>query len=536
MANILFFAASVLLLLLVPMPYAVAAESEYDASATTQVLRRLKGYYTPPKSDGKESAALVKSMVGSMSSAAIGDIVKKGKISANSNSVLNRGIFKTSGSSSASVTSNVQAVKFGQNGVDDGVGKMGMKSYYTKPPTAASVMGMTKARGGMRSDDMGDDDKGKMMGATNKKGATPTAPRPPRPPSTPTAPIAPSRPSSPSRPSGPTRPTPSLPTRPAPSPPTRPAPSIPTIPAPPVPLPTNLPIRRSCQPTVGACVSSATALQTAIDSGGANAIVAVCGTGTPIATTTALTINQSDVTLCCAGPGACILASSGADANLAATAQSVTLQDIVFTDGRAKTYFGGNVAIDGDGAHMVAGCEFRSGAVSRVGGNLFVQTRGSITIEDSSFFDGSAGESGGGLYVLNAATVKISGSLFSGNTATNGTGGGYFSVLQNSTLPGQNIVLQDTKFEKNAASIGGGFFVTQLGVLPSLAILNCDFSENQAVTAAGAGAIADSLDNVSLTISSSTAIANVAPVCREILAFYDSSIAPLCLMATKDFP
>jgi Right handed beta helix region len=304
----------------------------------------------------------------------------------------------------------------------------------------------------------------------------------------------------------------------------------------PVRKPTKAPTALTCTPTVGPCVSTADQLQTVLGNAAANSVVAVCGNAKPIRTTTAVMIEKPGITLCCKGPDACVFQSAGTDTNLNAVADSVRLQELTFTDGKADLFYGGNVAIDGGGDHEVIGCEFRNGSASRLGGNLFVQTRGSITIENSNFIGGKAQESGGGLYVLNAKTLTIKGSTFSGNKSPTGTGGGLFTVLEAVTDYGQDIVFQDTKFINNSATIGGGFFVTQLGIMPTLKILNCQFQGNIGTDAAGAGASAESLNNLSLTVSGSTGQGNKAPVCPDFLTFFDTSQTPVCILASDSYP
>jgi hypothetical protein len=294
---------------------------------------------------------------------------------------------------------------------------------------------------------------------------------------------------------------------------------------------------RRCEPTTGPCFSTAVDLQRVLGNATVNDVVAVCANGNPIATSTAIVIEQSGITLCCEnGEHSCRLTSNGTDNIIDAMGASMRLQDLTFENGVSDLFFGGNVAIDGTGDHFVVGCNFRNGSATRLGGNLFVQTNGTLTVEDSSFVDGTAGESGGGIYVLNARNVSLHNSTFVRNTATDGTGGGLFTVLENATDYGQNILLEDSTFVANKATIGGGFFVTQLGILPRLAILNSVFDSNVGSDAAGAGAIAESLDNLNLTISGTVGVNNTSPVCRDILGFFDASVQPLCISASDPYP
>ena len=240
------------------------------------------------------------------------------------------------------------------------------------------------------------------------------------------------------------------------------------------------------------------------------------------------------MTICCEAPP-CTLQSNGSDSNLDAFGAGITLQDLTFADGQADVMFGGNVAIDSNGGDIViAGCQFRNGQAGELGGNLFVQTPGTLTVTGSSFVDGQAGEAGGGLYVLNAARVTVQDTTFQSNTAK--TGGGLFSVLESATQEGQKITLDTVTFQENEASIGGGFFVTQLGNLPELRVLNSSFVGNEASDAAGAGAIAESLDNLALTVTGSTGSGNDSPVCEDFLGFFDASTQPFCIDANLNYP
>ena len=135
------------------------------------------------------------------------------------------------------------------------------------------------------------------------------------------------------------------------------------------------------------------------------------------------------------------------------------------------------------------------------------------------------------MFVQNAQTVTLRNSLFQSNTAAGGTGGGFFSVVVNPSDPGQQITIENTDFTSNSAAIGGGFFVTQLGTLPTLSILNSDFSSNVGTDAAGAGALAVSLNQLKLVIVGGSGTGNQAPICPDILGFFDNSTQPFCVTA-----
>lgn len=135
---------------------------------------------------------------------------------------------------------------------------------------------------------------------------------------------------------------------------------------------------------------------------------------------------------------------------------------------------------------VIDNCEFRNGEATDTGGNLFVQTNGTLTILDSTFSSGRAGNSGGSLYVLNARELSIANSTFENNTVSlqDSSGGGLFSSLESPNVTySQQIDIQGTTFSENTADLGGGFFVTQLGSLASLRILQSTFTDNNARSA-----------------------------------------------------
>lgn len=306
----------------------------------------------------------------------------------------------------------------------------------------------------------------------------------------------------------------------------------------PVLSPTIAPAPRSCVPTTGPCASTDSEIQALLANSNADDVVAVCASATPVTTSTALLIDQDNVTICCQGLDAsntCLLRSSGTDNILDGFAASVRLQDLIFEDGVESSFsFGGNVFIDGDGDHYVENCVFRNGTANNLGGNLFVQTRGSITVEGSTFEDGQVEVAGGGMYIFNAEEAVIRGSQFISNNADM-TGGGLFSTLQeNTTDYSQTLTIQNTLFRSNTATVGGGFFVTGLGPDPILNLLNSDFESNSGSDAAGAGAIGDSLDVLDLTVTSSSGSMNTGPVCPELLGFFDGAALPQCLLLSDD--
>lgn len=297
---------------------------------------------------------------------------------------------------------------------------------------------------------------------------------------------------------------------------------------------------RSCSPTVGPCLETVVSIQEAFDASTGGDTIAICATADPIVVETALVLRQPNTTLCCFNEtlnATCTLRSQGSSNTLDVLTASVRLQDLAFENGVGTA--GGNTLIDGEGDHVVDGCDFRNGQASRLGGNLFVQADGgSLHILDSTFAEGEAGEFGGGLYVLNARELVVENSIFRQNNVTDedSSGGGIFMVFDNATAPGQMATFRNTEFRENGADIGGGFFATQLGEMPRLDVIGCIFIDNQARQAAGAGAIAQSLDNYDFRVMSSVGINNAAPVCEDFLGFFDDSTEPECFEAGKQYP
>jgi hypothetical protein len=68
-----------------------------------------------------------------------------------------------------------------------------------------------------------------------------------------------------------------------------------------------------------------------------------------------------------------------------------------------------------------------------------------------------------------------------------------------------------------------------------LDVLNCTFDDNDGRQAAGAAAIAQSLDDMDLRITGTTGRGNVAPICADFLGFYDNSTEPECFPANVTY-
>jgi hypothetical protein len=264
-------------------------------------------------------------------------------------------------------------------------------------------------------------------------------------------------------------------------------------------------------------------------------VIGICG-GALITTTDSIVVEIDNLTFCCTGPDPCTLQNTGSDRIIRFFGESVTLQDLIFLDGTTSNS-GGNVGITNtDGDILIQGCEMTGGSASS-GGNLYISTQGDVTIEDSIFTDGEARTSGAGVQIVSARNILIRNSQFRNNAADINGGALFMQVLNASTADyGQNTVIESSIFESNTAEIGGGIFVTELGTLPSLTILKSDFISNTGRQAAGAGAFAESLNNLQLRVSGSTGEGNTAPTCPDFLGFFDNSTVPLCIRVSNPFP
>ena len=296
----------------------------------------------------------------------------------------------------------------------------------------------------------------------------------------------------------------------------------------------------SCIPTTGQCVSTAEQLQAVLDQADSfGSVVSICA-ATTITTYQAITVRDKDgLTICCEENDAsqCILQSSSINGGiLDIVADSVSLRHLSFRNGRGE--FGGNVALEGGNSnHVIEGCSFRNGQAAGLGGNLYVRTEGTLTLDQCTLTNGFAGSAGGGLYVSNARAITITNSRFENNQAVK-EGGGFTAMVENveSINYSQTITVDSTVFVGNSAEVGGGLFVTRLGQLPTLKILNSEFSFNAATQAGGAGAIAESLDIISFSVNSGRSErANVAPVCTDFLARFSNTTQPYCVSASGGF-
>lgn len=288
-----------------------------------------------------------------------------------------------------------------------------------------------------------------------------------------------------------------------------------------------------CTPTVGPCISTESALIAALKMLTSGNTVALCGgNGATITTKAALVIDAAETRLCCAG-SSCVVKSTGNDSNLVVAGDSVTIQDITFMDGESARN-GGNVEIIGAGNHRIIGSSFRNGISDMSGGNLFINTPGTVTVEGSSFIDGTANIGGGGLAVQGASAITVLTSEFMGNMAPQG--GAYYSTRGSDVSTGQMITIANSEFIGNSGDIGGALLVSELGDMPTLSILNTEFTENTAMIDAGVGAIGEYLDNLKLVLQNTRGRDNVGgPLCNGFAIFESMEAEPKCIEIAEDY-
>ena len=317
------------------------------------------------------------------------------------------------------------------------------------------------------------------------------------------------------------------------------APSTP----PPVPNP-------GCLPTIGLgdCLRTEDQLARTLSLATKGSVIGVCGSPDPISIGERLRIMAGGVTFCCADEAKpCILQSTGADIILETQGGKVEIIDLIFRNGTNPDPEGegGNVLIQGFGdPHLIVGCTFEGGR-SGIGGNVFIRTTGKVQITGSSFFDGYASTIGGGLAVDGATQLLIDGSdpiegpsVFRGNVA--GTAGGalFTTRLDVSNDSGQDIEIKSVLFESNSATIGGAVAVSELGSLPTLTVLETNFTENMASDSGGAGAFLEIIEDITISFENNAGSGNTADTgtCPDFLAFDGSTGTEICISVNENFP
>jgi len=158
---------------------------------------------------------------------------------------------------------------------------------------------------------------------------------------------------------------------------------------------------------------------------------------------------------------------------------------------------------------------------------VYIRSTGEILITGSSFIDGRATTLGGGLRLDGATQLTLDGSLrygpnvFRGNTAGTDGGGFYTTREVQAADKGQVITIQDTVFDMNSANRGGGFAVSVLGNLPSLTVLQTEFTNNAATDSGGAMALVAEIPGLTVSLENNTGSGNTAgpELCPDYLIY-----------------
>ena len=327
------------------------------------------------------------------------------------------------------------------------------------------------------------------------------------------------------------------------------APGAPTTQGPTASIQQAPTVLNQCVPTVGPCIDNENDLTNTLINLDAGDTVALCE-GT-INTTKALNIVSDNTVLCCDDNAtvACTLQSTGTDRNLEVEAGSFTSLGVTYRAGRNEEN-GGNIFISGPGNHQLTSSTFIGGATNATGGNAYIETDGSVLILSSTFIEGSAASSGGGLMIDGAATVGVILSTFDDNEAPEGAG--LFITRGDANLVGQQILMEDSVFSNNNGVVGGGLMVSELGTMPSLAILDSQFIGNFVgpgtssvgpVTGgvAASAMIFDPVSNLNLILTGNTGSSNIASgtnnFCAGLVILEDDTpTSAQCLQPGSVFP
>jgi len=294
-------------------------------------------------------------------------------------------------------------------------------------------------------------------------------------------------------------------------------------------------------PTIGLgdCLGTAEQLAATLPFATKGSVIGVCGGPDPIEINERLSIMEGGVTFCCAATNKpCILQSTGRDMILETSGQ-INLIGLTFRNGTNPDGEGGNLYAKGFGdPHRITRCTFEGGH-SGAGGNVFLSSTGGLVISRSSFIDGSASTIGGGIALVGATELVIEGpTVFRGNKA--GTEGGAIYTTREvpSNTKGQQINIQGALFADNSANIGGAVAISELGSLPSLTVLETEFSNNTAGDTGGAGAFLETIEGITVTFEGNTGSGNTAVTgnCPDFLIFDAPTGNEVCLPVNESFP
>lgn len=170
--------------------------------------------------------------------------------------------------------------------------------------------------------------------------------------------------------------------------------------------------------------------------------------------------------------------SSGDGAGMTIGNESVTLDDVVFTNNRTAGS-GGAVALASGSRLTASASRWQVNFASVSGGGLYLPSSSQVApvvkLTNCQFVDNSAKQYGGAVYLYAWADTTVNRCIFSGNSAAVAYGG----VASGGGLRS----ISDSTFVGNSAPSGGGL---ALGGM-SATVTNCTFSGNQATDPNGQG-------------------------------------------------
>lgn len=265
--------------------------------------------------------------------------------------------------------------------------------------------------------------------------------------------------------------------------------------------------------------------------------LALCGGDIDL--TDQITIDISNVTLCCAGTTVfCNLFAAPNQRVLEVSGDSITIQDIRFFDGMSQDP-GGNLFISAFGDHRLIRTGFFNGETDTAGGNVYITAPdGTLRVENSTFTEGTSGQQGGGLAVDGPVSVIIVDSVFSNNFSNQGGGGGLAITRGSDQSSGQTIVVESSEFAFNQAVLGAGFVFTTLGVGPTISVSSSRFMDNMADQSGGAGVFGQALEEIALSVENNSGSGNSAGdalLCNDFLAINGTTQRPVCIAVDETF-
>ena len=234
-----------------------------------------------------------------------------------------------------------------------------------------------------------------------------------------------------------------------------------------------------------------TALTTAQSGGGT--ITSNCG-GVATVPFTAQKLITSHVII----DGGGLITLSGGDVTRLFRVQngrSLTLRNIILTDGFSGSDYGGAIYVENGGVLTVAGSTIQNSATNGWAGGAIIDFGGTVTLTDSVIANNQSSYGA----INSVGTLTLLRTTIMSNTAT--IGGGGLSI-------GGDVTIQDSHLHHNSAPIGGALFSTAAA---DVSISGSTFSENSAngliLAETGGGAI---LSDGTLSIERSTFWGNVS--------------------------